>query len=128
MSGYLEATHPAIPVSSAQNMQETWVRFLGQEDPLEEDVATRSSILPWETPWTEGPGRLQSMQSKRVEWLSTRISLPLVPVGSLGPRPAAELARLQRVEGKRRQLAWTALCPDEPDPSSPTPQGNPWAS
>ena len=35
-------------------MQETWVWFLGQEDPLEKEMATHSSILAWETPWTEG--------------------------------------------------------------------------
>ena len=42
-------------------MQETWVRFLGWEDPLEEGMATHSSILAWEIPWTEDPGRAQSM-------------------------------------------------------------------
>ena len=41
-----------------QEMLETWVRFLGQEDPLQEGMATHSSILAWETPWTEEPGRL----------------------------------------------------------------------
>ena len=39
------------------------VRTLGQEDPLEKDMATHSSILAWEIPWTEKPGRLQSMGS-----------------------------------------------------------------
>ena len=43
-----------------QEMQETWVLSLGQEDPLEEEMATHSSILAWETPWTEESGRLQS--------------------------------------------------------------------
>ena len=42
-------------------MQETWVQSLGQEDPLEKEMATHSSILAWEIPWTEEPGRLQSM-------------------------------------------------------------------
>ena len=41
--------------------QETWVRSLGQEDPLEKEMATHSSILAWEIPWTEEPGGLQSM-------------------------------------------------------------------
>ena len=41
--------------------QETWVQSLGQEDPLEEDMANYSSILAWKIPWTEEPGRLQSM-------------------------------------------------------------------
>ena len=47
-------------------MQETWVRSLGQEDPLEEDMAAHSSILAWGIPWTEGPGGLQSVGSQRV--------------------------------------------------------------
>ena len=47
-------------------MQETWVRSLGWEGPLEEEMATPSSILAWEIPWTGQPGRLQSMGSQRV--------------------------------------------------------------
>ena len=47
-----------------QEPQELWVRFLGQEDPLEEGTATHSSILAWRSPWTEGPGGLQSMGSQ----------------------------------------------------------------
>jgi len=46
-------------------MQKTWVRFLGQEDPLEKGMATHASILAWRIPWTEEPGGLQSMGSKR---------------------------------------------------------------
>ena len=42
-------------------MQEAWVQTLGQEDPLEEEMATHSSILVWKIPWTEEPGGLQSM-------------------------------------------------------------------
>ena len=42
-------------------MQETWVQFLGWEDTLEKEMATHSIILAWETPWTQEPGRLQSM-------------------------------------------------------------------
>ena len=41
-------------------MQETWVQFLGQEDSLEKEMATHSSIFAWRIPWTEEPGRLQS--------------------------------------------------------------------
>ena len=48
------------------SMQETWVRSLGQEDPLEEEIATHSSVFAWRIPWTEEPGRLQSMGSHRV--------------------------------------------------------------
>ena len=47
-------------------MQETQVQFMGQEDPLKEEMATHSSILAWKIPWTEEPGRLQSVGSQRV--------------------------------------------------------------
>ena len=47
-------------------MQETWVQSLGWEDPLEKGMATQSSILAWRVPWTEEPGGLQSMGSRRV--------------------------------------------------------------
>ena len=47
-------------------IQETWVQSLGQEDPLEKDMATHSSILAWRIPWTEEPGRLQSVELQRV--------------------------------------------------------------
>ena len=43
---------------AVQETQETWVQSLGQEDPLEKEMATHSSILPWRIPWTEEPGRL----------------------------------------------------------------------
>ena len=45
---------------------ETWVRSLGQEDPLEKEMATHSSTLAWKIPWTEEPDRLQPMRSQRV--------------------------------------------------------------
>ena len=45
-------------------MQETWVGSLVQEDPLEEELATHSSILTWKIPWTEEPGELQSTGSE----------------------------------------------------------------
>ena len=47
-------------------MLETYVQSLGQEDPLEEGMATRFSLLAWRIPWTEGPGGLQSVGSQRV--------------------------------------------------------------
>ena len=47
-------------------MKETQVRSLSQEDPLEKEMATHSSILGWEIPWTEEPGRVQSMGSQTV--------------------------------------------------------------
>ena len=49
-----------------QELQETQVRALGQEDPLERGLATHSSILAWRTPWTEEPGGLQSIGLQRV--------------------------------------------------------------
>ena len=48
------------------SMQETRVRSLGQEDPLEKEMAAHFSTLAWKIPWTEDPGRLQSMGSQRV--------------------------------------------------------------
>ena len=53
-------------VENLPAMQETGVQFLGQEDPLEEGMATHSSILAWRTPWTEDPDGLQSIGSQRV--------------------------------------------------------------
>ena len=47
-------------------MRETWVRSLGQEDPLEEEMAIHSSILAWRIPWTKEPRGLQSMGTQRV--------------------------------------------------------------
>ena len=44
-----------------------WVRSLGQEDPLEKEMATQSGILAWRIPWTEEPGGLQSMGLQRVK-------------------------------------------------------------
>ena len=48
-------------------MQETWVGSLGREDPREKEMATHSSSLAWRIPWTEEPGRLQSMGSVRCD-------------------------------------------------------------
>ena len=48
-------------------MQETWVQSLGQEDPLEKEKAVHSSLIAWEIPWTEDPGRLQSMGHKELD-------------------------------------------------------------
>ena len=53
-------------VKNSPTVQETWVRFLGWEDPLEKEVATHSSVLAWEILWTEEPGGLQPRGSQRV--------------------------------------------------------------
>ena len=62
---------------AVQEMQETRVPFLGQEDPLEEKMATHSSILARIIPWTEDPGRLQSIGSQRVrqDWASNTFTI-----------------------------------------------------
>ena len=52
-------------VKNLSAMQETRVQSLGQEDTLEKDIATHSSILAWEIPWAEEPGRLQPMGLKK---------------------------------------------------------------
>ena len=49
-----------------EETQKTQIRFLSHEDPLEKEVATHSSVLAWQIPWTEEPGGLQSMRSQRV--------------------------------------------------------------
>ena len=51
---------------TVQELQETQVQSLGQEDPLEVEMGTHSSILAWEIPWTEEPGKQQPMGSQRV--------------------------------------------------------------
>ena len=84
--------------------QETWVRSLGQEDPLEEEMTTHSSILAWRIPWTEEPGGPQSIGSQRVGHdLATSLfrdcdaSLPVSPATACqvihaGLRPSGESA------------------------------------
>ena len=56
----------AQTVKCLSTMWETWVQSLCQEDPLEKEMATHSSILAWKIPWTEEPGRLQFMGLQRV--------------------------------------------------------------
>ena len=83
-------------------MQEIWVWSLSWEEPLQKEMATRSSILAWRIPWTDEPGRLQSMGSQRVrqDWatnffffphltsyISTGILPSLFPWGLLGTFP-----------------------------------------
>ena len=60
-------------VKRLPTMWETWVWSLGWEDPLEKEMATHSSTFAWKIPWTEEPGRLQSMGSQRVghDWATS---------------------------------------------------------
>ena len=53
-------------VKRLPTMWETWIQSLGQEDLLEKEMATHSTVLAWKIPWMEEPGRLQSMGSQRV--------------------------------------------------------------
>ena len=57
-------------VKNPPAVQETPVQFLGWEDPMEKEMATRSSILAWRIPWTEEPLRLQSMGSQELDMIS----------------------------------------------------------
>ena len=59
-------------VKSLPALWETWVQSLGWEDPLEKRTATHSSILAWRIPWTEEPGRLQSMGHKESDTTERR--------------------------------------------------------
>ena len=63
---YKWASLVAHTVKRLPAVQETWVQSLGQEDPPEKEMATHSRIPTWKIPWTEDPGRLQSMGSQRV--------------------------------------------------------------
>ena len=69
-------------VKNLPAMQEIWVRSLGQEDPLEKEIAIHSSILAWRIPWTEGSGGLQSMGSQRVghDLVTNTFILSLPPI------------------------------------------------
>ena len=62
----IRASLVAQKVKRLPAIRETWVRFLGQEDPLEKEMAIHSSTLAWKIPWMEEPDRLQSMGSQRV--------------------------------------------------------------
>ena len=70
-------------------MQENWVRFLGQEDPLEEEMAIHFSVLAWEIPWTEEPDGCSPWghkESDRTERLTLRVRVG-VRIEATGSRP-----------------------------------------
>ena len=64
--GYIWTSLVAQTVKRLSTVQETRVQSLGWEDPLEKEMAIHSSTIAWKIPWTEEPGRLQSMESQRV--------------------------------------------------------------
>ena len=78
MEHFIPPKNKAQSVKNLPAMQETQVRSLGQEDPLEKEMANHSSVLAWKIPWTEEPGGLQSMGCKesntteRQHFLSTQ--------------------------------------------------------
>ena len=74
-----EASPVAHMAKNLHTVWETWVQFLGQEDPLEKGMATHSSILAWRMSWLEEPGGLQSIGSQRIghDWSTNTSSLPL---------------------------------------------------
>ena len=74
VSQYCGLPWVAHMVKNLPAIQETWVRSLGQEDPLEKGIATHSSILAWRIPWTEEPGRLQSMGSQKESDTTERLN------------------------------------------------------
>ena len=64
--GYYPAGLPWWLSGKESHLQETQVQSLGRKDPLEKEMATHSSIVAWKIPWTEEPGRLQSMEPQRI--------------------------------------------------------------
>ena len=81
---------PSKPPWRLENLSavwKTWFRSLGQEDPLEKGMATQSSILTWRTSWTEEPGGLQSMGSKRVtrDWITNTMEWRAHNLGTSNP-------------------------------------------
>ena len=86
LNGILPCAAKAIPSrmrikENLPAMQETWVWFLGWEDPLVKEMATHSSIIAWKSPWTEEPGELQPMGSQRVrhDWATNTTTTVYFP-------------------------------------------------
>ena len=90
MTSFLKASLVAQVVKNLPTLQKTWVRSLGQEDPLEKRMATHSSILAWRTLCTEETGRLQSTGSQRV-----RHDLVIKPA----PRLKKKKCRMHKQQG-----------------------------
>ena len=67
MASAIYASHIAQLAKHLPAMWETWVQFLGQEDPLEKEMATHCSIFAWRIPWAEEPGGLQFMGSQKLD-------------------------------------------------------------
>ena len=98
-SSLVWASMGAQTVKNMPAMQEPWVQALDQKDPLQEGMETHSSILVWETPWAEEPGRLWFMESQRVghDWVIESLWYYVRIPGSHSPKnsdePGAELIK-----------------------------------
>ena len=95
----------AQSVKSLPAMQETQIQPLGQEDPLEKEMTTHSSILAWKIPWTEEPGRLQSLgsQSDMTEWLTLSLSPMSKPLKIPRVRP---WEWVKHTKGWKHNVCW----------------------
>ena len=96
----------AQKVKNLPAMQETWIRFLGLEDPLEKRMTTHSSILAWRILWTEEPGRLQLMVHKESD-MTEQITLQSEGQGSwvyCSPWSHKELDRTERLNNNKYSL------------------------
>ena len=105
MMVYMAQTVKRLP-----EIQETWVRSLGWEDPLEEEMAAHSSVLTWRIPWTEEPGGLQSMGSQRVghNWVTnthTHTHNLQLPWGFSGKESSC-LCRRREFDPWVRKIPW----------------------
>ena len=95
-----------------QEMQETWVRYLGGKDPLGEEMAIYSSILAWEIPWTEEPSGLQFMGSQRVrhDWATEHghmHALLLHPLLFLAGRRGERGKEDEKILRSQGHLSWS---------------------
>ena len=83
-------------------MQETWVPSLGHEDPLEKEMAIYSNTIAWKIPWTEEPGRLQSMGSQRVghDW-ATSLSFPFLSISAIIHKFVSEITKIAQASGPK---------------------------
>ena len=105
-------------VKNPPAMQETWLRPLGWQDPLEKGTATHSTILAWRIPWKEEPGRLQSMGSQRVEHDSVTFTFSLSGDSQMSsfpePPPVCTLSQFtpwppQPLPGRKRGISHTHI-------------------
>ena len=106
--------HSFLVAQMVQNlpaMWETWVRSLGQEDPLEKGKTTHSSILACRIPWTEKPGGLQSMGSQRVrhDWATNTYPLVAQTVKNLPAMPETRAQSWVRKVPQRREWQPTPI-------------------